>query len=538
MPKVHTLYKSLIAIPIIASTMIPSTTMDKSAIGGVVHAQTQTFSTQTETNKLPLGSPDLQETRKTVEVAPGVTQTDIKRGTRSDSDVYTVDVKFVKTHDEAEKLSGKLTSQGYHPRIETISNRPADDNEQGPLGYLVRVGSYTTEDNAKAMQQKLEADGYTGLKTVYTGEDGKSTTGPWNVNILEVDPDQYKGHLSPALSNDVVTGKETVTSLGQRHHAIAGINGGYFVMADSDGTPGDLAGISMIGGELISEAVNNRSSLIIPSSSGQDASISSISSKQTAVSSDGISREVDGLNRKPGQIRGCGGVGGDAPTELPKHDFTCTDGSELIQYTSSYGETADSGVGAEAVLDAAGKVVQVRYSRGGTIPKEGSVLAGTGEAASWLQKHAKAGMKISVNKNINEDGQPLKVEDSTELINGGPRLLKGGEVSLNPVEEGFHMKDNPEFYYRFGERRNPRTLAGIKPNGNLLFVTIDGHEPGWSVGANFNESAAVIKSLGAKDALNLDGGGSTTMTVGNKLKNRPSDPTGERPIGDAILLLP
>ncbi|MFY4775197.1 phosphodiester glycosidase family protein [Metabacillus sp. RGM 3146] len=534
MPK----FKSLIAIPIIAATLIPSTAMDKSAIGGVVHAQTQTLSTKTETNKLPLGSPDLKETRKTVEVAPGVTQTNIKRGTASDSDVYTIDVKFLKTHDEAEKLSSKLTSQGYHPRIETISNRPADDTEKGPLGYLVRVGSYTKEDTAKTMQQKLETDGYTGLKTVYTGEDGKSTTGPWNVNILEIDPDQYKGHLSPALSNDVVTGKETVTSLGQRHHAIAGINGGYFVMADSDGTPGDLAGISMIGGKLISEAVNNRSSLIFPSSSGQNAAISSVTSEQTAASSDGTSREIDGLNRKPGQIRGCGGVGGDTPTELPKHDFTCTDESELIQYTSLYGESSDSGEGAEAVLDASGKVIQSRGSRGGTIPKEGSVLAGTGEAAAWLHKHAKVGMKISVKKNITADGKRLNFKDSTELINGGPRLLKGGEIRLNPVEEGFHMKDNPEFYYRFGERRNPRTLAGIKPNGNLLFVTIDGHEPGWSVGANFNESAVVMKSLGAKDALNLDGGGSTTMTVGNELKNRPSDPTGERPIGDAILLLP
>ena len=47
-----------------------------------------------------------------------------------------------------------------------------------------------------------------------------------------------------------------------------------------------------------------------------------------------------------------------------------------------------------------------------------------------------------------------------------------------------------------------------------------------------------MASLGAKEAVNLDGGGSTTMTVGSELVNRPSDATGERPIGDAVVLLP
>ena len=46
-----------------------------------------------------------------------------------------------------------------------------------------------------------------------------------------------------------------------------------------------------------------------------------------------------------------------------------------------------------------------------------------------------------------------------------------------------------------------------------------------------------MAALGAREAVNLDGGGSTTMTVGGKLVNRPSDATGERPIGDALVLL-
>jgi exopolysaccharide biosynthesis protein len=51
------------------------------------------------------------------------------------------------------------------------------------------------------------------------------------------------------------------------------------------------------------------------------------------------------------------------------------------------------------------------------------------------------------------------------------------------------------------------------------------------------ESARVLRALGAADGVNLDGGGSTSLTVGPTLVNRPSDDTGERPIGDALVLL-
>jgi hypothetical protein len=88
----------------------------------------------------------------------------------------------------------------------------------------------------------------------------------------------------------------------------------------------------------------------------------------------GAIRSVDGLNRKPGLIRGCGGVGGDVPTENPKHDFTCTDSSELIQFTPAFGQTTELGEGAEVVLDASGQVIEFREQRGGQIPSNGILL--------------------------------------------------------------------------------------------------------------------------------------------------------------------
>jgi exopolysaccharide biosynthesis protein len=66
---------------------------------------------------------------------------------------------------------------------------------------------------------------------------------------------------------------------------------------------------------------------------------------------------------------------------------------------------------------------------------------------------------------------------------------------------------------------------------------VDGRRPGYSVGASFEESAAIMDALGSREAVNLDGGSSTGMTIGERLVTRPSDATGERPIGDALVLL-
>ncbi len=85
---------------------------------------------------------------------------------------------------------------------------------------------------------------------------------------------------------------------------------------------------------------------------------------------------------------------------------------------------------------------------------------------------------------------------------------------------------------------NPRTAVGVAADGSLLLVTVDGRQPGHSAGATLRETAELLVALGASEALNLDGGGSTTMVVrrGGRLAvvNRPSDADGERPVANAL----
>ncbi len=69
-------------------------------------------------------------------------------------------------------------------------------------------------------------------------------------------------------------------------------------------------------------------------------------------------------------------------------------------------------------------------------------------------------------------------------------------------------------------------------------MAVDGRQPGVSVGMTLPGLAELLLEFGAVEAINLDGGGSTTMVVKGKIVNKPSDQTGERPVSDAILIYP
>ncbi|HSQ31999.1 MAG TPA: phosphodiester glycosidase family protein [Gemmatimonadaceae bacterium] len=97
----------------------------------------------------------------------------------------------------------------------------------------------------------------------------------------------------------------------------------------------------------------------------------------------------------------------------------------------------------------------------------------------------------------------------------------------------------------FATGRHPRTAAGVARNGKrLILVVVDGRQKPYSDGMTLRELANLMLAFGARDALNLDGGGSTTMVhadpdSGGRLRvaNRPSDKEGERPVGDALAVV-
>lgn len=89
---------------------------------------------------------------------------------------------------------------------------------------------------------------------------------------------------------------------------------------------------------------------------------------------------------------------------------------------------------------------------------------------------------------------------------------------------------------------NPRTAVGVAANGTrVLIAVIDGRQAGYSAGMSLRETAALLRDMGARDAINLDGGGSSAMVVSDaaspskaRVVNKPSDAIGERPVANAL----
>jgi exopolysaccharide biosynthesis protein len=101
-----------------------------------------------------------------------------------------------------------------------------------------------------------------------------------------------------------------------------------------------------------------------------------------------------------------------------------------------------------------------------------------------------------------------------------------------------HEPGADNFFFGWVRQRNPRTMAGVDAQGRVLLAAVDGRQAGRSAGLSILEAAQVMRALGAVTALNLDGGGSTTMVIEGQVVNRPSDPSGEREDGDAVLVAP
>lgn len=487
---------------------------------------------------LPLGPAGLAESRTVEVLQPGVTLTTIVRGAADPADVWTVEVAVpggsgspdpdapptaIADREHAQQLAAELAGHGFAARVEDVVTPRLADFGGGSIGFRVRVGSHPDKAGADAQLAQVRAAGFT-ASAVFTGWDGAPTDrGPWVVRVLTIDPKVFRGSLAGDFGPDIER-RETTSVLAKG--AIAAVNAGFFVLDPAAGAPGDPAGVGVYGGRLLSEAVNGRPSFAF--STDGHARVTR-NSWHGSVSSGHRSLPLDGLNRVPGLIRNCGGTG-DSPTDRPLHDTTCTDPDELVAFTSDYGAATPAGPGVEAVLDAHGRVTDVRSPRGGPLNPGSRSVQATGALVDDLTALARPGRRLTISSH-------LTGPRADYVINGGPELVRNGRQHATPNRDGMVRPGDPSFYYGWVTKRNPRTIAGVDGRGRILLATVDGRATS-SLGLSIAEAAALAQALGMRDAINLDGGGSTTMVVGDEVVNSPSDAAGERPVGDAILVLP
>jgi hypothetical protein len=374
-------------------------------------------------------------------------------------------------------------------------------------------------------EQRERVDVAPGVRWTSIAREG----GPWRVNVLSIDRTVAATPVRGVLSNRRVAGLERPTAMGRRSRAVAGVNGGFFAV------DGDPVGALAIGGRLLSEPVDGRSALIVPADPAQAPRVARTEfAGSVRVGAD--SRLLDGVERRRGFVPACGGRGGDRPTERPNSALTCTDPSELVLLSSRYGGSPPI-TGVEATVRG-GEVTRLGRPTGRRVPRGGLRLTGNGGAGRFLKRVLRVGSRPVVDLAVRAGGPPLSLAGQALVTGGGPRLLTDGRVSVAARPEGFAPLEAPGFFGSFVASRQPRTLAGVRADGRLLLVTVDGRRPGWSAGVTLPEAARVMRSLGARDALNLDGGGSSAMVVRGELVSRPSDRSGERAVSDGIFAGP
>ena len=126
-------------------------------------------------------------------------------------------------------------------------------------------------------------------------------------------------------------------------------------------------------------------------------------------------------------------------------------------------------------------------------------------------------------------------EEMQNIVGGTPILVRNSNILQDYTSE--------QTILSFLTKRHPRTAVGILPNGDWVFVVVDGRLCGVYGGMDMWELAGFMQALGCVEALNLDGGGSSTMIIGGGIINEPcgsflEEGKNVEKVSDAILIFP
>ncbi|BCM65206.1 MULTISPECIES: phosphodiester glycosidase family protein [Streptomyces] len=439
----------------------------------------------------------------------------------------------VATRGWAEDTARELTEAGLRPRVESVRWPRYADTPHGVMGYRVRIGRFATQAEARTAASAVTAAGFHPAVS-WTGYDIQEPADRQNVQVAVIDPKTFDGTVEATHDGNVAQ-RETTSAVARKLNSLVGVNGGFFVLSPGDGVPGTMSGIGAYEGELESMAVGSRSALLLEDG-GHRIRVADLTSTLTARAGKAI-YDIQGVNRVPGTVRDCGRPGS-TPSELPWQDVTCRLADDLVRFTDAFQADLPTGPGTQVVLDASGRVVSVG-ARGGRVPAGGYVLQGIGRAADWLTAHVEPYGRVKVGETVRTTaGRRVVLDADDSLVSAAPTLVRDGRIDIDAAAEGVVDPAYTSFGYAWANVRQPRTLAGIDRRGRLILATVDGRLKGGSEGFTLYEAAAFMKSLGAVQAMNLDGGGSTAMAVNGTLVNQPSDAAGERAVGDTVQVLP
>ncbi len=316
---------------------------------------------------------------------------------------------------------------------------------------------------------------------------------PQRIHILEVDK------TYPILPLTKQGKAATLSQMTQNAQAAAGINGGYFNLKI-----GQPVGAVKREGQWLSSPILDRGA--VAWGNGGTWRFGRLgfagSSQWTSVSVEGVKTTVPLVGVNTAYVES--GVAAYTPLWGAAYQ-TRTQGEIAIPI-------AEGKTGLAATLEGAGTEVP--------IPANGFLLVARGTGRSLLMDKAQAGFSVTMTSGAADPG----TEAYPHILGGGPLLIQDGKNVLDGKRERFQ----PDVLVG----NAPRTLLGRRADGTILLVTVDGRQTD-AKGMTLEGATNFMQSLGAVDALNLDGGGSTTFYLGGKVRNQPSGGQ-ERPLPDGL----
>ncbi len=301
-----------------------------------------------------------------------------------------------------------------------------------------------------------------------------------NAHLIKVDLNNPIVNIDVALAYNNTNRKERVSKMASRVGAVAAINGSFFHSRSSIDSP---VGLLMVDGTVLSDSGHRRTSLGFTDDKKVIIGIPKV--KNFAIIPElGVNLKLNGIN----QIRG-------------KHHITA--------YTSYFGpRTKTKGKGREIIVDRDGRITGYKYNNA-QIPTGGFVIS-IADANSTIAEKYPLGTQVYLDSVLGTPWNQVRT-----LITGSPQLVKNGKVYNTYFKEKLQHSLS---------HSATRTAVGVTHNNKLLMLTVSGK-------LSLTKLAQIMKRLGAKDALALDGGGSTDMY----LKGKPVV-TNYRPVTNALVV--
>jgi hypothetical protein len=332
-----------------------------------------------------------------------------------------------------------------------------------------------------------------------------SPKGPWAINVLDVDLGRCNAIEAIKGATSVIGRVKTTESLGELAHServAGGVNADFFALTAPFGVP---IGALVTHGVLVAG----------PAAQAVLAFDSSGTPRITTLS-----------------VAGSAQVGA---VRIPIANWNRAAKSGVAFFDASWAARTDTATGVIEVVLAGRNPSRVEsvdtLTAGVAIPTDGGVLV-VGSNASVTTRNELRALHV---------GDIVRVDVSLvpfhpyEAVGGRPAILRDSAV-IGAVDTQGQAS--------FNVGRNPRTAAGIAANGRrLILAVVDGREMPYSDGMSLRELALLMQALGARDAINLDGGGSSTLVYSDpgaggalRIANRPSDKV-ERAVGDALAVV-